>query len=405
MDQIQNNMEIELDDADKPSEPPQVISLTPARSRFHHSHSNNNNSNTPTGTNSNSTPPTPSSSTTPTNINDGDYVSMLQQHSYGRDSMKRGSSRSGHTPEPTSIVGAVWPQSCEALSSSSLPPKQQVWLIFGATGTIGQAICRTALERGDVVMACSRHIRTLVKVPKEWTDRLETASCDVRSRQMVKDAVEKTVQRWNRIDVVVVSLSGGVIAPCEEQEEHDVRAQFETNLMGLVHVVQATVPFLRLRNRGRYIVFSSIAGMMGVPGLGPFSGTKWACEGLMESLAYEIEPFGCRVTLVYPGTVEQDEMTGKRSPSWRHFVIKPMSNDYRGTPAEYARRMILWISGHRATGVSKIAEIVWELAHCKNPPMRLLMGSESVENMRDKLRQDVEEIEDWKFLFTGDSDD
>ncbi|KAK9446789.1 uncharacterized protein V1518DRAFT_377999 [Limtongia smithiae] len=374
--------------------PPQIITLTPSTRADALAAGGGSAHSTPTGN-----PNGRYSSVAPT----AEYFPLL--HAYGSavppTPPKR--ARTGNTPEPGSVAGALWPQACDAPSAAN-PAKQYVWLIFGATGTVGRHICRSVLERGDLVMACSRNIKTTVSIPPEWKDRLFTTTCDVRSRASVKEVVERTVQRWNRIDVVMTCFGIGVISPCEQQEEHDVRAQFETNVVGLFHIVQTTLPYLRLRNRGRYIVFSSIAGMLGIPGIGPFSGTKWAAEGMMESLAYEIEEFGCKATLVYPGVVEQAE-SDKRSPPWRHFVIKPLSNDYRGTPAEHARRMILWLSAHRATGVAKIGEIVWELAHCKNPPLRLLMGSEAVETMRDKLRQTIEEVEDWKFLYTGDADD
>lgn len=168
-------------------------------------------------------------------------------------------------------------------------------------------MCRSVLERGDAVVACSRNIQTKVTVPVEWADRLFTVDCDIRSRAMVKEAVDKTLQRWNRVDVVLDAVSTGVIAPCEEQEEHDVREQFETNVVGLFHIIQTTLPYMRMRNFGRYIVVSGIAGMLGVPGMGPFSATKWAVEGMIETLSYEIEQFGCKATLVYPGSVETPE--------------------------------------------------------------------------------------------------
>ncbi|KAK9466385.1 hypothetical protein V1512DRAFT_263498 [Lipomyces arxii] len=311
--------------------------------------------------------------------------------------------RTGTTPEPGSVAGPNWPGICGAPIAGK-STRQLVWLIFGATGTLGSQVCRSALERGELVMACSRNIKNTVNVRPEWADRLETQTCDVRSRLMVKESVDKTIQRWNRIDVVVNTVSMGVILPCEEQEEHDVRAQFETNVMGMVYIIQTTLPFIRLRSSGRYIVFSSIAGIMGVPGLGPFSASKFAVEGLIESLGYEIEEFGGKCTLVYPGHSDAEESQEQRSPPWRHFVIKPMSNSYRGTPAEHAQRMILWVSDRRNTAVVKIGEIVWELAHSRNPPLRLLLGSEAIESMRNKLRQAIEEVEDWKFLFVGDDE-
>ncbi|KAK9478156.1 hypothetical protein V1514DRAFT_83711 [Lipomyces japonicus] len=299
-------------------------------------------------------------------------------------------------------ISANWPAATEPPSNSN-PVKHQVWLVFGATGVIGRQICRMALSQGDMVMACSRNVKSVVRVPERWQERLQIQSCDVRSRQMVKESVDRTLQRWNRIDVVVACASAGVVGACEEQDEHEVRAQFETNVMGLFHVVQTTVPFLRLRGNGRYVVLSSLTGMVGTPGLGPFSGTKWAVEGLVESLAYEVAGQGCRATLVYPGTFDSDEAS--RSPPWRHFVIKPMTADYSGTPAEYGRRLILWLNPTRPTNVNRIGAILWELAHCRNPPLRLALGSDAVATMRDKLRHAVEEVEDWKFLYgTMDED-
>ncbi|KAK9368442.1 hypothetical protein V1509DRAFT_67198 [Lipomyces kononenkoae] len=315
--------------------------------------------------------------------------------------------KSGNPRQEARVAGASWPVSCEAPVDGSSSTEKYVWLIFGATGTIGRHICRAAIERGDNVMACSRDIESTVSVSEEWSDRLLISSCDVRARPMVEQSVDRIIKRWGRVDVVVNCVAIGIIAPCEEQDEDDVRAQFETNVMGLFHIVQTTLPCFRQRNGGKYIVFSSIAGMLGIPGLGPFSGTKWATEGFIESLSYEIEEFGAKATLVYPGPVQGPAETRDKSPPpWRHFVIKPLSNEYLGTPAEHARRMILWVGGHRGTSVEKIGEIIWELAHSKNPPMRLLLGSEAVESMQDKLRQTIEEVEDWKFLFaSGDGDD
>ncbi|KAK9474108.1 uncharacterized protein V1510DRAFT_412446 [Dipodascopsis tothii] len=294
----------------------------------------------------------------------------------------------------------VLPPSCDPLA----PTRQYVWIIFGASGALGRHLSRTALSRGDLVMACSRSIESSVPpVDPEWRDRCMVATCDVRERRTVKAVVDQCVHRWNRIDVVVDCVGSGIIGPCEEQEQHDVRNQFETNVLGLFHIVQTTLPYMRMRSRGRYIIFSSIAGMLGIPGLGPFSATKWATEGMIESLAYELEPLGCAATLVYPGVLGQDG-ADKPSPPWRHFVIQPSSAVYRGTPAEHARRMILWLDARQSTSGRKIADIVFEVAHCGNPPLRVLLGSEAVESMQDKLRQAVEEVEDWKFMFTGEDD-
>lgn len=102
-------------------------------------------------------------------------------------------------------------------------------------------------------------------------------------------------------------LSTGIIGSCEDQDETDIRSQFDTNVLGTLNILQLTLPYFRERGYGRYIIFSSIAGFSGIPGLGPYGATKFAVEGLVESLMYEIELFGVKATLVEPSGTRRDE--------------------------------------------------------------------------------------------------
>lgn len=102
----------------------------------------------------------------------------------------------------------------------------------------------------------------------------------------------------------------GVIGSCEDQDESDIRTQFDTNVLGNFNIIQQSLPYFRERQYGRYIIFSSIAGFSGIPGLGPYGATKYAVEGLVESLMYEIEPFGVKATLVEPSGCRKDGYVG-----------------------------------------------------------------------------------------------
>lgn len=102
-------------------------------------------------------------------------------------------------------------------------------------------------------------------------------------------------------------LFTGIIGSCEDQDEADIRSQFDTNVLGILNILQLTLPYFRERGYGRYIIFSSIAGFSGIPGLGPYGATKFAVEGLVESLMYEIAPFGVKATLVEPSMTRRDE--------------------------------------------------------------------------------------------------
>lgn len=215
----------------------------------------------------------------------------------------------------------------------------------------------------------------------------------------------------------------GVIGSCEDQDDCDLRSQFETNFLGTLNIIQLSLPHLRDQaakrnedeNAGRYLIFSSTSGALGVPGLGPYCATKYATEGLIESMLYEIDSFGIKATLVEPGHMRIDEPTGldDKAPDgttndendvkikkYGHFLVKAPSAPYDTptAPAGHARRIVQWLSDRQPTSAVKSAELVWQLGHCRYPPLRLLLGTYAVESVRDRLRSVIEEIEDWKHL-------
>jgi len=209
----------------------------------------------------------------------------------------------------------------------------------------------------------------------------------------------------------------GVIGPCEDQDDFDLRNQFNTNFLGTLHIIQLSLPIFRAQSHGRYLIFSSTAGALGVPGLGPYCATKYAVEGLIESMLYEIDVFNIKATLVEPGHVRLDEPdddiissrggaddgsgTGasKDGPPlprrYGHFFVKEKLSEPYNTatsPAGHAKRMIQWLNDRQPVSAVKSAELVWQLGHCSYPPLRLLLGSYAVESIRDRLRSIIEEV-------------
>jgi hypothetical protein len=190
--------------------------------------------------------------------------------------------------------------------------------------------------------------------------------------------------------------------------------------MGTLNIIQLSLPYLREQaakrkedeNAGRYIIFSSTSGALGVPGLGPYCATKYATEGLIESMLYEIDAFGIKASLVEPGHMRIDEPTGLDDETfghtndsvmikkYGHFLVKTPSAPYNSpsAPAGHARRIVQWLSDRQPTSAVKSVELVWQLGHCRYPPLRLLLGTYAVESVRDRLRSVIEEIEDWKHL-------
>ncbi|KAI6778249.1 uncharacterized protein J7T54_004880 [Emericellopsis cladophorae] len=150
--------------------------------------------------------------------------------------------------------------------------------VFGGTGHMGRSLVKCALSRGDFVVSVGRVFEDDLHDTPGRSENLLHAVCDVRSRESVLRPVQRALDHFGRIDVVANCSGYGVIGACEDQDEHDLRNQFETNFMGTVHIIHATLPYFRRQNGGRYLIFSSTSGALGVPGLGPYCATKYAVE-------------------------------------------------------------------------------------------------------------------------------
>lgn len=267
---------------------------------------------------------------------------------------------------------------------------------------MGRSLVKCALARGDRVVSVGKVFETGPQYTVSQEEMLLRAYCDVRARDSVAQVVQRTLSHFGKLDVVVNCSGYGVIGACEDQDEYEVRNQFETNFMGTLHIIQCTLPYFREQNAGRYLIFSSTSGALGVPGLGPYCATKYAVEGLIEAMLYETDSFNVKATLVEPGLVRRDEPDSITNPlpTWGHFLINPSSEAYAHatSPALHAKRMVQWLGDRQPTSVVKCAELVWQLAHCSYPPLRLLLGSYAIESIRDRLRSVTEELEDWKHL-------
>ncbi len=264
---------------------------------------------------------------------------------------------------------------------------------------MGRSLVKCALGHGDHVVTVGRIFESSPASMVQEHENCLGLLCDVRDGASVLRVVQKALERFGRIDCIVNCSGYGVIGACEDQDEHEIRNQFETNFMGTLHIIQASLPYFRQQGTGRYLIFSSTSGALGVPGLGPYCATKYAVEGLIEAMLYEIDSFNLKATLVEPGLVRRDEPDSKLA-TWGHFLIKPASDAYSQptSPALHAKRMVQWLGDRQPTSVVKCAELVWQLGHCSFPPLRLLLGSYAIESIRDRLRSVTEELEDWKHL-------
>lgn len=182
----------------------------------------------------------------------------------------------------------------------------KVWFVTGSSKGFGRQFVEAALDRGDQVAATARDTATLSDLVEKYGEHVLPLRVDVTDRTEVIDAVNAAHERFGRLDVVVNNAGYGLFGTVEEITEQQLRDQLDTNLFGVLHVTQAVLPVLREQGSGHIIQISTIGGVAAFPTLGGYHASKWALEGLTESLAQEVAGFGISVTLVEPSGFATD---------------------------------------------------------------------------------------------------
>jgi len=188
---------------------------------------------------------------------------------------------------------------------------RNVWLITGANRGIGAAITKAALAAGHYVVAASRHPEAIADTFGDAPNLL-ALQLDVTSEAEAQCAIAQVVARYGRLDVLVNNAGYALLGALETTSDAEVRRLFDTNVFGLLNVTRAALPQLRQQQAGHIINISSMQGVIGAPASSSYSGSKFAVEGISESLHQEVRPLGIRVTLVEPGTF-RTELLGDQS--------------------------------------------------------------------------------------------
>ncbi len=260
------------------------------------------------------------------------------------------------------------------------------WLITGTGSGLGRALAEAALARGDRVAALQRGGEDL---PGAATWRL-----DVRDQAAVTAAVEAAEAELGGIDFLVPNAGYALVGGIEERSDREWRDEFEVNFFSVMTLLRAALPGMRARRAGRILTISSVSGLVGWPSLGPYSASKFALEGALESLALEAAPRGIRVTLIEPGGLRTGFSLRSRLQSER--IIE----DYDGTVGR-SRRLLADHAGTEAGDPVKAAQAIVAIADHPDPPLRLLLGEDALLYTEDKLAKQREEIEAWKKTTLG----
>ncbi|MEW1888993.1 oxidoreductase [Streptomyces sp. NBC_00523] len=178
----------------------------------------------------------------------------------------------------------------------------RVWLITGASSGFGRSIAEAALAAGDTVVATARRPEALDDLVAAHPDRAVAVRLDVTDTARIADVVADTVLWYGRIDVLVNNAGMGLVGAVEETSDRELRDLMDLHFFGPAALVRAVLPHMRRNGSGAVVQMSSMGGRFTFPGVGGYSVTKFALEGLSEALAAEVAPHGVKVLIVEPGS-------------------------------------------------------------------------------------------------------
>ena len=232
----------------------------------------------------------------------------------------------------------------------------KVWLITGAGSGIGRGIAKSAIRAGDRVVATGRNLEklrsALADVPSE---KVAFVKLDVTDESQAKAAVEEAVKRFGLIDVAVNNAGYSLLGNFEEMTIPELQSQLATNFYGVVHGMRAVLPVMRKQRSGHIINISSMAGVIGFAHCAAYAASKFAVEGLSQSVAAEVERFGIKVTLVEPGFFRTD-LLDDRNAKYPSNVIE----DYAAE--SNAQKMWSAYNGTQQGDPDKLSEVLVKIA-------------------------------------------
>jgi NAD(P)-dependent dehydrogenase (short-subunit alcohol dehydrogenase family) len=243
----------------------------------------------------------------------------------------------------------------------SIAPK--VWFVTGASRGLGRAWTEAALGRGDLVVATARDVSVLDELADGFPDTAHLVALDVTDRASIGRAVADAIEHFGHLDVVVNNAGYGLVGAVEETTDEQARALFDTNLFGALDVTRAVLPQLRRQGSGHILQVSSLSGVVAFPMMGLYQASKWALEGMSETLAAEVADFGIHVTIVEPGAYRTDfagSSSHQTEPDPAYAAMRASQEGHAGG----------YHSGHPVSS----AELLFEVVDSATPPLRLLMG-------------------------------
>ncbi|MFE3738612.1 oxidoreductase [Streptomyces sp. NPDC059134] len=265
------------------------------------------------------------------------------------------------------------------------------WLITGVSTGLGRAFAEAALGAGHTVVGTVRSGKDLRSFEELRPGHAHGRILDVTDDAAVAGVVAEVESSVGPLDVVIANAGYGLEGTFEETPPAEVRRQFEVNVFGAVATLRAALPHMRPRRRGHLMAVTSMGGLMAVPGMSAYCGSKFALEGILEALGKEVAQFGIHVTAIEPGSFRTD--WAGRSMTRTAQTIDDYDELF--TPIREARQKA---SGNQLGNPAKAGEAVVHITSVERPPAHLVLGSDALRLVTTARAAVDEDIRTWETL-------
>lgn len=262
----------------------------------------------------------------------------------------------------------------------------KVWFITGSSRGFGRVWTEAALKRGDKVAATARNPESIADLKEKYGSNVLTLALDVTQPEQAKSAVETSYAHFGRLDIVLNNAGYPLIGTIEEASLDDIRALYETNILGSVSVIQAALPLLRRQGKGHILGTSSGLGHLTHPLIGYYCSSKWAFEAIHESLAMEVKQFGINVTIIEPGAYATE--FGSQAPL-KGANSLPVYDDLRNLVIES-------IGGMEKGNPHATPDAIFKAVDAAEPPLRLSLGRYNLPEIRKAYFNRLKLWEEWE---------
>jgi NAD(P)-dependent dehydrogenase (short-subunit alcohol dehydrogenase family) len=265
--------------------------------------------------------------------------------------------------------------------------QQQVAVVTGSSSGIGFETSLLLARNGIYTYATMRNqskSEEILTNARKDNLPLKTLHLDVTNEKSILDAIKKIIAEKGRIDILVNNAGYSLLGPLEQLQINEIKEEFETNFFGIIKLIQSVLPTMRKQRYGRILNISSLAGRIGFPFSSAYVSSKFALEGLTESLGYEIQNFGIHVILIEPGVIRTNFLN---SIKLGKNVITPQNDSNINSPyTEMIQKRISAFKPRFEKGSSpiEVAEVVLEAATSQDPKLRYLVGNDAMKMMEKR---------------------